>query len=60
MFASTPLTITVEVPVGVETLVDTLSVDEPEAPLTELVLNAACMVEGTPLALRFTVPVKPF
>ena len=37
--------------------VDTVSVEEPEPPM-EVGANVAVAPEGTPLALRFTVPVK--
>jgi len=40
-------------------LVVTLSVLFPEPPLTGFVLNVAVAPEGSPLAVRVTLPVNP-
>ena len=46
-------------PVGVELLVVTFMVEEPEA-VTDGGLKLALAPEGKPLALKVTVPVNPF
>ena len=55
-----PVTVRLVVPVGVDVAVETVRVDEPEPPVTEVVLKAACIVEDTPVTLRFTVPLNAF
>jgi hypothetical protein len=47
------------VPVGVVELVETFIVLVPEPPVIGLVLKVADAPEGSPLALRVTLPVKP-
>src|SRR5260370_32685927 len=54
-----PVMASVGLPVGVELLVETVSVEVPE-PLTEVGLNVAVASVGKPLALRATLPLKPF
>src|SRR5436190_17364425 len=46
------------VPVGVDGLVSTVTVDEPD-PVTDGGLNVTLVPLGAPLELKFTVPVKP-
>ena len=53
-----PVMVTVEVPAGVEVLVETVSVDEPE-PATEGGLKLAIAEAGKPLAVSATVPLNP-
>jgi hypothetical protein len=55
-----PLTVNVYVPAAVEEVVDTLRVEEPEPPPTEEGLKVTLAPVGTPVAVRLTVPVKPF
>ena len=50
--------VSVNVPVGVEAEVVTLSVEEPEPPI-ELGLNVPVALLGSPVTLRFTVPANP-
>jgi hypothetical protein len=45
--------------VGVELEVDTLSVELPE-PVTDVGLNVAVAPAGNPLAVKLTLPAKPF
>lgn len=53
-----PVIVSGKVPVGVEVLVVTVIVEEPE-PATEGGLKLALAPAGNPLALRVTVPVNP-
>ena len=46
------------VPVGVELLVATVIVEEPDV-VTDVRLKLALAPAGNPLALKVTVPVKP-
>ena len=46
-------------PVGVVELVETFIVLVPEPPVIGLVLKVADAPEGSPFALRVTLPVKP-
>lgn len=55
----TPLMVSVYVPAAVEVEVETVSVDEPEAPVMEGGLNVGVAPDGNPLTLRLTVPVNP-
>jgi hypothetical protein len=54
-----PVTVNVELPAGVLPVVVIVSVDVPDV-VTEAGLNDAVAPVGSPLALRFTVPVNPF
>src|SRR6516225_7989607 len=54
-----PVMVIVYVPVGVVELVATERVELPE-PATEVGLKLAVVPLGSPLTLKFTVPVKPF
>ena len=54
-----PVTVKVLVPTGVLVAVPTVMVEEPGAPL-EVGLKLAVAPLGRPLALKVTVPVKPF
>jgi hypothetical protein len=54
-----PVMVNVAFPAGVALLVVTVSVDEPE-PLTVAGLKLAVAPEGNPVALKDTLPVKPF
>ncbi len=54
-----PVMVSVEVPAGVEELVETESVELPE-PATEVGLKLPVAPFGNPLTLNVTVPVKPF
>jgi hypothetical protein len=54
-----PVMVSVELPVGVELAVVTVSVEEPE-PLMEAGLKLAAAPDGRPAALSATVPVNPF
>jgi hypothetical protein len=49
----------VKVPAGVDLLVLTVSVDEPEPPLIEAGLKLPVAPEGSPETLNTTVPLKP-
>jgi hypothetical protein len=49
----------VDVPAGVDPVVETVNVDEPE-PLTDAGLKLAAAPLGEPLALSDTAPLKPF
>jgi len=51
--------VTVYVPAGVEAVVARLNVEVP-APLSDAGLKLAVVPDGKPLALKVTVPVKPF
>jgi len=53
-----PVMVRVYVPAGVDVLVVTDIVEEPE-PATEVGLKLALAPEGKPLALNVTLPVKP-
>ena len=53
-----PLIVSEELPTGVVLTVVTVSVDDPDV-VIELGLNVAVAPEGSPLAVRATVPVKP-
>lgn len=53
-----PVMVTVEVPAGVEALVDTVRVEVPE-PVMEDGLKVATAEEGNPLAASDTFPLKP-
>ena len=53
-----PVMVIVKLPAGVEPLVETLSVEDPE-PLTEVGLKLAEAPAGNPLALKETLPLKP-
>ncbi len=53
-----PVIVKVNVPDGVDVLVVTDMVEEPE-PATEAGLKLALAPAGKPLALKLTVPVKP-
>ena len=46
-------------PIGVELLVETVSVDVPE-PLTDAGLKLGEAPAGNPVALNATLPLKPF
>jgi hypothetical protein len=48
------------VPAGVVELVVTLMALLPEPPVIEVGLNVAVAPVGSPLALKATLPVKPF
>ncbi len=54
-----PVTVSVYVPAGVVLLVVTVIEEEPD-PVTDVGLKLALAPEGRPLALKVTVPVKPF
>ena len=54
-----PVIVRVLEPFGVEPAVVTVSVEEPD-PLIDVGLKLAVVLAGRPLALRPTVPVKPF
>jgi hypothetical protein len=51
--------VSVELPTGVEVVVETLSVEDPEPPVIEVGLNVHVAPVGHPLTLRDTVPVNP-
>ena len=53
-----PLTVTVYVPVGVEVVVATASVDDPE-PVTDVGVNDAVAPVGKPMTPSVTAPLKP-
>ena len=53
-----PLIVSVYVPVGVEALVETLMVVDPEV-LTDAGLNEAVAPVGSPVTLNATVPLNP-
>jgi hypothetical protein len=53
-----PLIVRMYVPGGVDALVDTASVDEPE-PVTELGVNDAVAPDGRPMTPRLATPVNP-
>ena len=55
----TPVIVSAYVAAGVEQLVDTESVEDPET-LIDAGVKLAVAPAGTPLTLRLTVPVKPF
>jgi hypothetical protein len=54
-----PVIVMVDVPAGVELMVEMVSVEEPEPPLMDDGLKVAAAPEGKPLALNDTTPVKP-
>ena len=54
-----PVIVIVELPAGVVAAVVTLSIALP-APLTAAGVNDAVASSGSPVALRFTAPAKPF
>ncbi len=54
-----PVMVSVEVAAGVEFAVAMLSVELPE-PVTEVGLKLALAPVGSPIALRATLPLKPF
>jgi hypothetical protein len=54
-----PVIVSVKVPVVVLEIVETFMVLVPEPPVIGLVLKVADAPEGSPLALRVTLPVKP-
>jgi len=54
---SVPVMVSVELPVGVEAVVETVRVEEPEPLVTETGLKLAVAPAGNPLALSETVPV---
>ena len=54
-----PVTVMVELPVGVEPPVVTVIVEEPEV-VIEVGLKLAVAPAGRPLALKVTGPVNPF
>ncbi|MGH9208426.1 MAG: hypothetical protein ACRD1G_18045, partial [Acidimicrobiales bacterium] len=53
-----PVMVSVEVPAGVELVVETLSVELPEPPLIEVGLKVPVAPVGKPLTLNDTAPVK--
>src|SRR5260370_9258022 len=53
-----PVMVSIGLPLGVELLVEMVSVDEPE-PLTDPGLKVASAPARTPLALSPTLPLKP-
>jgi hypothetical protein len=55
-----PVTVRVKFPVGVLELVVTLMLLVPEPPLIGFVPKLAVAPVGSPLALKVTLPVKPF
>jgi hypothetical protein len=54
-----PVIVSVYVPVGVLPVVVTFMVLFPEPPVMGLGLKEALALEGSPLALKVTLPVKP-
>jgi len=54
-----PVIVSAELPVGVLLLVCTVSVELPE-PVTDVGLNVAVAPVGNPLAVKLTLPAKPF
>ncbi len=54
-----PVIVSVYVPAGVVVAVETVRVELPEV-VTDAGLKLAVAPVGSPLTLRFTVPVKPF
>ena len=54
-----PVIVKVDVPKGVDALVVTVSVEDPE-PVTDGGLNATVVPAGLPVTLRDTLPVNPF
>ncbi len=54
-----PVTVSVYVPAGVEALVETVSAEDPEPPVTGFGLKLEEAPEGNPLRLNDTLPVKP-
>ena len=54
-----PVMVSVYVPGGVELEVETVSVEEPEPPLTEVGLKLNVAPVGNPLKPKDTVPLKP-
>ena len=54
-----PVMISVELPAGVELVVETVRVEDPE-PLTDVGLKLAVAPAGKPLAAKVTLPLKPF
>jgi len=57
--ALVPATVSEYAPAGVELVVETLNVEEPDPPLIEVGLNVPEAPAGNPLTLRFTAPAKP-
>jgi len=51
--------VSVELPAGVELVVDIVRVEDPE-PLTDAGLKLAVAPAGKPLAAKVTLPLKPF
>ncbi len=56
---SVPLTVNEVVATGVVAVVETVNVEEPEAPLNDMGFRLPVAPVGNPLTFKFTVPVKP-